>query len=92
MSVQISGELQPFVQSLIQLGWYESESDVVNAALNEMQKRKRQFELEAIIEEGFAQCERGECYEIEGEDGMRRFLEELIQEAKQEMDMKSKAS
>ncbi len=92
MSVEIPSALQPFVQGLIQLGWYESESDVVIAALSEMQKRKEQFDLEAAISEGFAQCERGECYEIEGDDGMRRFLEDLVREANEEFDAKSKAS
>ncbi len=78
MSVELSPELQEFVQSRVASGAYGSESAVIEAALKLLAQREK---LLADIDAGKRQLDRGEYTEYD-EQSLSRFLSDIEAESR----------
>jgi antitoxin ParD1/3/4 len=60
MNLEITPEIKEKIDNLIRAGDYETESEVIDDALNLLQKRNQ---LRSDIQEGILQLDRGEFFE-----------------------------
>jgi len=70
MNLEITQEIKQKIESLLQAGDYETETEVINDALNLLQKRNQ---LRVDIQEGLRQLDRGDFLD---EDQVFNDLEE----------------
>ncbi len=76
MTVEIPPELLPFVQHVIEIGNFRNETEVVGEALRLLRQRQL-YELRADIDAAAAQLDRGEGIELESEQALREFFEDV---------------
>jgi antitoxin ParD1/3/4 len=80
MNVHLTPELEKLVQSKVQSGRYNSESEVVSEALRLLERRDevvtlRKEDIRKQIEEGWQSAKRGEL--VDGDDVLDRIDAEL---------------
>ncbi len=76
MTVEIPPELQPFVQHAIDGGNFSNEAEVVGEALRLLRQRQL-YELRADIDAAAAQLDPREGIELESEQALREFFEDV---------------
>jgi antitoxin ParD1/3/4 len=74
MSLEVTPEIEEMVQDILGAGHYESESQVINEALNLLKKRDQ---LRTDIRQGLSEIERGEG--VEGDEVFRELEEKAAQ-------------
>ena len=87
MTVEIPPELARFVHDEISKGSFKSEADVVGEALRLLRQHKL-YELRSAIDVGLEQLERGEGIEIEDEQSLRGFFEDIKRRGRERLDSK----
>lgn len=90
MTVEIPPELQPFVQHVIDAGNFSNEAEVVGEALRLLRQRQL-YELRADIDAAAAQLDRGEGIELEDEQALRDFFEDIKVRGRRRMKTKQDA-
>jgi Arc/MetJ-type ribon-helix-helix transcriptional regulator len=81
MSLVIPAENLPFVQSLIASGEFQTETQVVGAALSKLEADRRKIEtLREQLQPSIERLDRGEGIELD-DAGLDAFFEEIIQES-----------
>ncbi|MCE5268250.1 MAG: type II toxin-antitoxin system ParD family antitoxin [Planctomycetaceae bacterium] len=86
MTVEIPAELQPFVDQIIHSGSYNSEAEVVGGALRLLQERQRRVEeLRREIQPALDQLNRGEGIELNTEEELRLFFEDIKNRGQQRL-------
>lgn len=75
MSIEIPAEFLPWIQNAVARGSYKSESAVIGEALRLLQQRDE--EVLKAVQGGFDEIERGECIEINGDEELREFFEDI---------------
>jgi putative addiction module CopG family antidote len=60
MRIQLSPEAEAIVQELVERGYYDDPTAVVEEALRALEERDKLARLRALIAVGIEQCERGE--------------------------------
>jgi putative addiction module CopG family antidote len=88
MSIDIPPQYLPFVQQAVASGRFESESALVGEALRLLQQRHDQ--LKQAVQRGFDQIDRGESFEIDDDDQLHRFFEDIMREARAEIESREK--
>lgn len=67
MNVSLTPELEALVQQKVRSGMYSTASEVVRAALRQMDERDRLARLREVVAVGIAQADRGESVEMTDE-------------------------
>lgn len=82
MNVQLTDQMEAFVQSRIELGYYGDAAEVVREGLRLLEERDREDDeklewLRAAAKEGFDELDRGEGIGFESADEMDAYLEQF---------------
>ncbi len=90
MTVEIPSEFEQFVQHAISSGGFKSESEVVVEALGLLRQRKL-YELRRDVDAAQMQLDRGEGIELEGEQALRDFFEDVKQRGRKRLEANQNA-
>lgn len=90
MTVEIPSEFQQFVQHVINNGSFDSEAEVVSAALRLLRQREL-GELRKDIDAAAEQLDRGEGIEIENEEALRGFFDDIKRRGRERFEAKQNA-
>jgi antitoxin ParD1/3/4 len=78
-SLTLGSHWEAFIREEVESGRYASASEVVRAALRELEERKQKLEkLRAHLDEGYQQALRGEFVELPSVDELMREAEEAL--------------
>jgi len=77
MTIDLPPELEAFVRNELESGNYDSEGEVVSRAISLLRELKT-HELRKQIQVGIDELDRGESIDLEGEDALRAFFDELV--------------
>ena len=78
-------ELQQFIEQELASGRYESVDDVVCDGLRLLRERRR-YELREKIDAGLDQLERGEGIELQDEQALEAFFEDVKQRGRKRLE------
>lgn len=86
-NINLTKRLDDFVERQIASGRYGNASEVVREALRGMEeeKKERAAKLKALrqaAKEGFDELDQGKGILIEGKNGLRKFMDEIMAEVK----------
>ncbi len=84
ISAEIPAEFESFVQHQLAAGGYNSAQEVVSDALRLLREQKLEV-LRKEIQVGVDDLERGDEIIIEDEQGLKRFFDDLEEEARAEI-------
>ena len=76
MSSSLPPDLETFIQHEVASGNYPSPEEVISDGLRLLRERKL-YELRRDIDAGLAQLERGESIELEDDEALREFFEDI---------------
>ena len=85
MSGPLPPELQHFVERELASGRYRSPDEVICEGLRLLRERRR-YELRREIDAGLQQLERGEGIELEDEQALAAFFEDIKQRGRQRLE------
>ena len=97
MNVQLTDQMEAFVQSRIELGYYGDAAEVVSEGLRLLEERDREDDeklewLRAAAKEGFDELDRGEGIAFESMDEMAAYLDQIALEVSAEVKAKRTAA
>jgi len=76
MSMSLPPDLETFIQHEVATGNYPSPEEVISDGLRLLRERKL-YELRRDLDAGLSQIERGEGIELQGEEALREFFEDI---------------
>jgi Arc/MetJ-type ribon-helix-helix transcriptional regulator len=86
MSYAFPGELQQLVQSELARGGYASEDELLMVALKALGEREQVFQqLRAEVQSRIDSLDRGEGIELEDEQALREFADEIKAEGRRSL-------
>ncbi len=97
VNVQLTDQMEAFVQSRIELGYYGDAAEVVREGLRLLEERDRDDDeklewLRAAAKEGFDELDRGEGIAFESMDEMAAYLDQIALEVSAEVKAKRTAA
>lgn len=90
MTVEIPTEFEQFVQHAIRSGDFNSEAEVVGEALRLLRQRKL-YELRKDIHAAAGQLDSGDGIELEGQQALRDFFEDIRERGRKRLETKQNA-
>jgi putative addiction module CopG family antidote len=78
-------ELQEFVERELATGKYHSREEVICDGLRLLRER-RLYELREAIDAGLGQLDRGEGIELEDEQSLRAFFDDVMQRGRERLE------
>ncbi len=91
MSYAFSGELQQLVQSELAKGFYASEDELLLVALKALSEREQVFQqFRTEVQSRIESLDRGEGIELEDEQGLREFGDEIKAEGRRSWEASQK--
>jgi antitoxin ParD1/3/4 len=85
ITATIPAEFEPFIEHQLATGRYQSTQEVVSDALRLLCEQGLET-LRKEIQVGIDQLDRGEEIEIDSEEGLKRFFDEIEKEGEQEIE------
>ena len=80
MSLSLPPEFESYVQNAVVIGRFQSPAAAIEEALRLLKRRDAEFEkLRASIAEGMAELERGEGIELNDDEAIDRFFDEITE-------------
>jgi len=90
MTVEIPPELEQFVQKEINSGNFTSEAELIGEALRLLRQRKL-HELRKDIDAAVEQLDRGEGIEVQDEQSLREFFDDIKDRGRKRLEAKQNA-
>jgi Arc/MetJ-type ribon-helix-helix transcriptional regulator len=93
MSYAFTGELQQLVQSELAKGTFASEDELLLVALRAFRQRERDFEqLRSEVQSRIESLDRGEGIELDGDEELRAFIDEIKAEGMRDLEASQRGS
>ena len=93
MTVRIPRELEQYIQQKVASGEFESEGEFVSEAMRiyrELEERHKR--LRCDVQHGIDQLDRGEGIELNGDDELRRFFDDIKARGRERLQAKKSSS
>ena len=85
MSASISPEVEQMVHEHLDGKSFLSANDVLLAAMRLFQQYQTHVRLRADVKEGFEELERGECIELDDDNALHGFFDEIKARGRRQM-------
>jgi hypothetical protein len=93
MSYAFTGELQQLVQSELAKGVFADEDELLVVALKVFRDREEAYqELKTEVQGRIESLDRGEGIELEGDEELRAFIDEIKAEGRRELEASQRGS